>query len=569
MSTSAALKPQRAPLKQKAQPKAQAKPPSRPIRRCWPIPPMPQGGEAYGAWFDAKAADAAIAWIEAYCRHTEAEWYGRPFKLADWQITDVIRPLFGWKRADGTRLIRVFYLEIPRKNGKTELAAAIALCLLLHDGEYGGQGYSMAVDEDQAKIVFAKMAVMISLDEDLSSLADAQKKMIIVPQLLATFRPLSSRPGGKHGFSPSFAIGDEIHQWPDGELHDVVHKGTAARRQPVEILITTAGEPDQGYGAELHEKACAWLNGIFVDPTFHAKIYAADPDDDWQNPKTWARANPNYGISVKPDYLESEVRAAQGNPRKIAAFKRYHLNIWAAQAEAGLDMEAWRKAPSGPLTLNDLKGRRIWAGLDMSSITDLTALAGVLESQTTPGVMDVFAHFWLPKEGLADRIKRDRVPYDKWAAAGYLTLTDGNVVDYDAVKDFICGQGGLAQTANIIKLGIDRWNSTQTSTQLMAENIPVETFGQGFASMSAPSKELERLVLGQLLNHGHHPVLNHHAQCLSFASDPADNLKPVKPDRRRTPKRIDGMVATIMGLGLYLVHKPPPPPITGSLVDTW
>ncbi|MFC7611614.1 terminase large subunit domain-containing protein [Teichococcus aestuarii] len=280
-----------------------------------PPPPMPLGGEQYGAWWDEAAAQAACDFFERYIRHTEAEWAGHAFRLQPWQRDRIVRPIFGWKRADGTRLIRQVWIEVPRKNGKTELAAGLAVLMLLGDAEFGGQIYSMAVDKDQAKIVFSKAGTMISLNPELQRHLEVLKTSIFCPQLSAAFKPLAGGgSGSKHGFSPSGAIGDEVHEWTSGEVADVVHKGTAARRQPLEIYITTAGVAGQGYAWEQHELAVAILAGEVVDPTFLPVIWAAPENADWKLEATWRAANPNYGISVKADYMRKEAEKAARSP---------------------------------------------------------------------------------------------------------------------------------------------------------------------------------------------------------------------------------------------------------------
>ena len=537
---------------------------------------MPQGGEKYGAWFDHDAAEAAVAFFPAYLRHTEAEWWGKPFILEPWQADDIIRPTFGWKRADGTRLIRQVYIEIPRKNGKTELAAGISILALTADGEFGGQAYSMAVNKDQAKLVFTKASTMVALSRELSDAIEVYKTSLYVPELMSSFQPLSATPGSKHGFSPSFAIADELHEWPDGELHDVVHKGTAARRQPLEILITTAGQPGVGYGWELHEYAEAIQKGDIQDPTFLPVIYAASPEDDWTSPATWAKANPNFGISVKEDYLASEVAKAVGKSRKEGDFKRFHLNLWNDQVTGGLPMPQWDAFPWRPVTLETLAGRRCWAGIDLSSTTDLTAIS-LVSPWEEGGGWDVWNRCWVPTKDLEARIRRDRVPYDKWIDEGWLIGTEGDVTDYDAVRALVTGATRhsswdgppLIEVVDLAKLAIDRWNATQISTQLMDDGVDVELFGQGFASMSAPTKELDRLIQAGLFNHGGNPLLRWMASCTVLQADGHDNYKPIKPDRRKSSKRIDGIVATIMGLGCAMASTGQDGPSIYSISELW
>ncbi|MBY3752489.1 terminase large subunit [Azospirillum formosense] len=529
---------------------------------------MPVGGEQYGAWYDHAAAEAAVAFFPTYLRHTEAQWWGQPFHLAPWQAK-IVRTVFGWKRADGTRLIRELYLEVPRKNGKTEFAAGLSILMLIGDGEFGGQVYSAAVDKDQAKIVFNKASVMVGLCEELMQAVEVYKTSLYCPELAASFKPLSAKPGSKHGFSPSGGIYDEIHEWPSGDLQDVVHKGAIARRQPLEVYTTTAGEHGKGYGWEVHERAVAILKGEVIDPTFLPVIFAADPEDDWTDPATWAKANPGYGVSVKADFLKTECANAQGKLRKEADFKRFHLNMWVDQViTTGLPMDKWDACRITPVTLAELAGRPCWGGLDLSTTTDLTALCLVSPKLDGSGY-DVWWRFWLPVSSdrdLRERCKRDRVDFAKWIAEGWIRPTEGNTVDYDVIRAEITGQGEgaeqlgdwtpITEMVDLKELAIDRWNSSQITTQLTNDGVTMVPFGQGYASMSAPSKEFERLIIAGELNHGGNPVARWMATCVAYDTDGRDNIAPVKPDRRGTPKRIDGIVAGTMAVGRAMVAEP-------------
>lgn len=534
---------------------------------------MPCGGERYGAWFDAKTADAAARFFPTYIRHTEAEWWGKPFYLSPYQET-IVRTVFGWKRSDGTRLIRQLYLEVPRKNGKTEFAAGLSLLVIVGDGEYGGQGYFMACGKEQVDdTVFKKVGIMVGLSESLAKDIEIYKTSIYCPKLMASLKPLSSKASTKHGFSPTFALGDELHEWPDGEVHDVVHKGTGARRQPLEVLITTAGEPGVGYGWELHEYAEQILKGEIEDPTFYAVIYAADASDDWTNPKTWAKANPNLGVSIKAEYLESEVSKAIGNSRRIADFKRYHLNVWNEKAVSGVNMEHWDSCPVKPIRLEDLAGRRCIGALDLSATTDLTSLTLVSEWDDGIGY-DFWWHFWMPSAGLKERVRHDRVPYDRWISSGWITGTEGNVVDYDVIRAFISGGAQhdlvegkpVKEIVELEELAIDRWNATQIVNQLTQDGVNVVPYGQGFASMSAPSKEFERIVGSKAMNHGGNPVARWMATNTTFISDGAENIKPVKPDRKKSIKRIDGIVTAIMAIGRSIATQKDKPATPGIMI---
>ena len=518
-------------------------------------------------WFDETAADAAAAFFPRYLRLTTGEWAGRPFELEGWQEQDIIRPLFGWKRKDGTRRYRRCYVWIPRKNGKTELAAGVALLALLADGEMGAQVFSIAADEKQAKIVFDKATAMVGWSAELSKHLTPFKTSIWCADLGASFKPLSGNARGKHGLNMSGLVGDEIHEWRDGDLYTFVHQSSAARRQPLEFLISTAGTRE-GYGWEAWDECVKLLAGEIEDPETLVVIYAADPEADWTNPDTWAAANPNLGVSVKLDYLEAECRAAKESPRKENDFKRYHLNIWTEQAVRWLALDAWdvcghpveTQAPTvlaggvRRVPVNDrwksfeeqLQGRRCFGGLDLSSTTDLTAWVMMFPPEERDGIWTMLTRAFVPEARVAERVRRDRAPYDQWVKSGALITTPGNVVDYEWVKDQIYRD---AEMFGIEAVGIDRFLATQIALQLGEQGVNAQFIGQGFLSMSAPAKELERLVIDGKLDHGGHPAARWCAGNVAIATDPAGNIKPAKD---KSTERIDIIAAAINALGMAL-----------------
>jgi phage terminase large subunit-like protein len=515
-------------------------------------PPAAPNGAPEGCWFDEAEAQTACGFFPDYLRHTEGEWAGKPFRLNGWQ-RELVRTIFGWKKADGTRLIRIVYLEVPRKNGKTEFAAGLALLLLLCDGEKGGQGYAMAADKDQARIAFNKAHTMAGLSPTLENDITRLKTSLFCPELLASFLPISSSPNTKHGFSPSFAIADEIHAWPDGELADVVHKGTAARRQPLEIYITTAGIKGRGFGWEMHDRAVKIRDGLLVDPSFLGVIFAADDGDDWRAEATWVKANPNIGISPKWDYLRAEAARATENPRLENEFKRYHLNLWTEQVTRWLDIELW-DACAGEVPWQELaealKGRPCFAGIDLSSKIDLSALVYAFPPEQEDGLWHVVPRLYLPEARLELGEKRDRLPYGRWAREGVIRATPGNVIDYGYIK------AQLREDARLFRIeeaAFDPWNATQFAVDMQNEGMIMVEFRQGFSSMSEPSKFLEALVIDGRLRHGGHPALREMAKAVSTASDPAGNIKA---DKSKTTLRIDGIVAAIMAIGRAIVATP-------------
>ncbi|WP_084632916.1 terminase large subunit [Pleomorphomonas oryzae] len=520
-------------------------------------------------WFDEAAAEAAVRFFPEHLCFTAGEWSGQPFELEDWQADDIIRPLFGWKRPDGTRQYRRCYVWIARKNGKTELAAGIALLMLLGDGEPGGQVYAIATDEPQARIVFDKTVTMVGKSPTLSNDLTCLKPSIYCPALNASFKPLSGRPTGKHGFNASGLVGDEIHEWPNGDLYTFVHDSESARRQPLEFLISTAGQRG-GYGEEIWDECVKIRDGVIDDPETLVIIYAADPDDDWTLETTWRKANPNLGVSTKLDAMESAARRARQLPRLENDFKRYRLNIWTEQAVRWLPIDAvddegnrfgWDHC-IGPTSWRELEekliGKRCFGGLDLSAVIDLSSLVWWFPVQDGLDVPVVVPRFFKPEMLIKEHGRRDKLPYEQWVRDGALIATPGNVVDYEYVRRQILADGekfkiafaGSGATADNEKsIAIDRWNAIETAVRLTDEGLAVALFGQGYASMSAPSKELERLVMSNGFHHGGHPMLRRHAQVVAIESDPAGNIKPAK---NKSAERIDGIVAGVMAIGIAL-----------------
>lgn len=499
-------------------------------------------------WYDEIDAEEAVAFFPRYLRLTDAEWAGRPFALEGWQADDIIRPLFGWKRKDGTRRYRRVIVWIPRKNGKTELAAGVSLMALMVDGEMGGQVYSIAADKAQARLVFDKATMMVGYSPDLAKHLECYKPSIYCAELQASFKPLSGRPQGKHGLSASGLIGDEVHEWTSGDLYTFVHQSSAARRQPIEFLISTAGNRT-GYGWELWDYCQKVLAGEIDDPDTLIVVYAADPDDDWKDPKTWAKANPNLNISVKLDYLEAECRKAQESPRLENDFKRYHLNIWTEQAVRWLPMDKW-----GPVTdrwadpefEEELEGEDCYGGVDLSSTTDLTTYTLWFPPKGKRTKWRKLTRVFVPEDMIQIRVKRDRQPYDQWKKIGALIATPGNVVDYDFVKASILRD---AERFRMLALGLDPFLAKQIAVQLQGEGLNAIFIRQGFLSLSAPSKELERLVLSEMIDHGGHPIARWCASNVAVATDAAGNIKP---DKSKSTERIDVIAADVNALGMAL-----------------
>jgi phage terminase large subunit-like protein len=500
--------------------------------------------------FDVATAEKACGFFPRFLRHSRGKMAGKPFELEPWQA-NVVRLIFGWKwKATGLRVVRRVYLFIARKNGKSTFAAGLALLLLLADGERGGEVYSAAADRDQAAIVYKEAAAMVAASEDLSRVTETFKFSIICSQLGSTYKVLSADAERKHGLNPSAVIFDELHTQPKRDLFDVLHTAVGARAQPLEAYATTAGHDRHSICWEVHTYAVQVRDGYVDDPTFLPILFTAEEGDDWKDPKTWAKANPCLGTAIQLDYLARECLHAQQVPAYENTFRRLHLNQWTEQATRWLPMDAWDEG-AGEVDAESLAGRRCYAGLDLSTTTDISALVLVFPPDEDDPNYRVLAYFWVPEESMRQRASRDGVPYEEWHRRGLIQATEGNVVDYDVIRARI---NELGQTYNIAEIAVDRWNSTQMQTQLAGDGFTVVPFGQGFASMSAPSKELEKIVVGRQLRHGGHAVLRWMAANVAIEMDPAGNIKPTKS---KSSGRIDGIVGTVMGLGRAMVRGAP------------
>jgi phage terminase large subunit-like protein len=497
-------------------------------------------------WFDDRAADLACAFFEKYLVHVKGEWAGKPFTLEPWQRDGIIRPLFGWKRRDSakpeecSRRYRTAYIFVPRKCGKSTIAAGIALYLLFADHESGAEVYSAAADREQAGIVFEVAKQMVSANPSLSKRAEAFKRAITIPSTGSTYKVLSADAYTKHGLNAHGIVFDELHAQPSRELWDTLTTSTGARRQPLVVAITTAGYDRNSICWELHSYAKRVADGSIDDPSFLPVLYGLEDDDDWTLPENWAKANPSLGVSLKPDYLHQEFKKAKEIPAYANTFRRLHLNQWTEQESRWISSELWDSC-DGVVDQSRLQGRTCYAGLDLSSTTDITAL--VLLFPGSDGTYDVLPYFWIPSENIGKRERKDRVPYAEWTRQGYVYTTPGNVVDYDFIRAKI---KELSERFRIAEVVIDRWNATHLSTQLMGDGFTVVPWGQGFSSQSTPTKELMNLLLAGRVRHGGNPVLRWMASNVAVEEDAAGNLKP---SRRRSSERIDGIVALINAMG--------------------
>lgn len=508
-------------------------------------------------WFDQDAADRAVEFFSTFLKHTKGEHAGQLFKLLPWQENEVVRPLFGWKRADGTRKYRRAYVEVPRKCGKSHLAAGVGLLLTFVDGEPGAEIYSAAADREQAAIVFEAAKSMVEESPELMGRAQIYRRSIVVGATRSSYKVLSADVKTKHGLNAHGIIFDELHTQPNRDLWDVLTTSTGSRKQPLTFAITTAGYDKNSICWEIHDYAIKCLEGTIVDEEFLPVIYSAPDGADWSDPEVWEQANPSLGVTVSREYLEAECNRAKETPGYVNTFRRLFLNQWTESSSRWLDLEAWTEGGE-PFDPAELEGQVCWGGLDLSTTTDLSAFVLVFPRKiTNPSVMEgigglagselndgfnVVAKFWMPEENIALRVRRDRVPYDVWVREGWIEATEGNVIDYHVIRERI---KELSSLYRIQDMGFDPWNATGLVNDLMEDGANMVEVRQGYASLSGPSKELEKLVASRRLWHGGNPVLTWCAANVVVQQDPTGNLKPSKD---KSTERIDGIVALVMAL---------------------
>ena len=492
--------------------------------------------------YDKEAADYAVGFIECLC-HTKGTWAGKPFELIDWQ-EQIIRDVFGTIKPNGYRQFNTAYIEIPKKQGKSELAAAVALLLTCGDGEERAEVYGCAADRNQAKIVFDVAVDMVRLCPALAKrvkIQESQKRLTYLPTN-SFYQVLSADVANKHGFNTHGVIFDELHTQPNRKLFDVMTKGSGdARMQPLYFLITTAGTDTQSICYETHQKALDIIDGRKHDSTFYPVIYSASEDEDWTDPKVWKKANPSLGITVGIDKVKAACESAKQNPGEENSFRQLRLNQWVKQAVRWMPMDKW-DACSFAVDPESLEGRVCYGGLDLSSTTDITAFVLVFPPEDEDDKYVILPFFWIPEDNIDLRVRRDHVMYDLWERQGYLQTTEGNVVHYGYIEKFI---EDLGTRYNIREIAFDRWGAVQMVQNLECMGFTVIPFGQGFKDMSPPTKELMKLTLEQKLAHGGHPVLRWMMDNIFIRTDPAGNIKA---DKEKSTEKIDGAIATIMAL---------------------
>lgn len=493
--------------------------------------------------FDADTATRYEQFIEGYCTHVKGHLRGQRIRLETWQKA-VIWNLFGWQRPDGTRRYREALLFVPRKNAKTTLSAAMALAVMYLDSEGGMDCYSTAADWEQAHLCFDILSGMVKQDGALASKAQIFKDSVVVGGD-RSYKVLTSKAGTKHGTNPHLVVNDELHAQKDGELTDAMETGMGARRQPLLIHATTSDyERPNSVCNQKYDYACKVRDGVIDDPTFLPIVYEATRDDDWTDERIWELANPNIDVSVSRDYLRRQCNKAKETPSYENTFKRLHLNIRTEQAERWLQLSVWDQCQVTRPSDAELATAPCWSGLDLANKRDISAWVRVYQLERGgEAVYWLEPMFWVPRDSAAMRDRADRVPYTAWARDGYLRLTDGETTDYGAIRRDV---NEAAATTMLQELAFDPWNAQHLAQQLGGEDgVPCVEFQQSIRNFNEPTKEFERRLMNRTLLHDGHPVLRWMASNVVTWTDSNNNLRP---DKKRSSEKIDGIVAAIMGL---------------------
>lgn len=499
--------------------------------------------------YDKKKADKAVNFIEQLC-HTKSKWAGHRFWLLPWQ-EQIIRDIFGIVKEDGNRQFRTAFVEIPKKQGKSELAAAVALYLLYADGEASPEVYGAASDRQQASIVFDVARRMVEQNKALlkrSKIMTAQKRLVSYPNA-GYYQVLSAEVNTKHGLNVSGLVFDELHSLPTRALYDVLTKGASdARTNPLAFIITTAGTDRNSIGFEVHTKAKDILEERRVDPTFYPVIYGIGDEDDWSDEENWYKANPSLGVTVPVERMRDAFNDAKENPAEENLFRQLRLDQWVASTVRWIPEHIYELG-SLPIDMKSLEGRDCYGGLDLSSSGDITAFVLCFPPRNSEEKYILLPFMWVPEDTIPLRVRRASVPYDVWVQQGYLLATEGNVIDYGFIEHFI---DELGKKYHILEIAFDRWGAVEMVQHLEGENFTVVPFGQGYQSMSPPTKAFYELLMKGDIIHGGHPVLKWMAGNVVVDTDPAGNIKPTKA---KSAEKIDGIVAAIMALDRCIRHE--------------
>lgn len=492
-------------------------------------------------------AQRAVDVCEQILVHTKSRWSSKPFLLEPWQKDEIIVPLFGrvvWNEqySEWVRQYRIAWIELARKNGKSELCAAIALILLVADDEDGAEIYGCAKDRDQASKVFDVAARMVELSPILNDRLKLyrQRKRIVDEKTGSYYEIVASDVAGNEGHNPHGVIFDEVHTQPNDGLWNVMRTAMGARTQPLMVAATTAGNDPTSFCAAEHAYCEKVAEDPSIDPARFVFLRNTPKDADWEDEQNWYYANPALGSFLSLEDLRNEAREAKLAPARQNMFRQYRLNQWVQQASRWIDLGSWDESGKKFVPSRSTGRPQCWAGLDLASSTDIAALALCF-----PEDDDYYRfewRYWFPEDKLRSLDERTASAASVWVKEGWLTVTEGNVIDYTAIIGEI---QRLMDRYQIEEIGYDRWGMTQLAQDLQNLDLTVLQINQSWGSMSPPSKEFERLILEGKIVHGGNPVTRWMIDNVVVRIDPAGNIRP---DKERSHEKIDGVVAAIMAL---------------------
>ena len=511
-----------------------------------------------GIYFDEKDGLRAIEFSK-FVNHTKGEWGGRKLELEPWQaFCDYV--IFGWKNNDGTRRFNYAYIEVARKNGKSTWAAKNGIYFLDADNESAAEIYCFATKEDQAKkTIFAEAKNMVKKSSFLSKRLFTYTKSIFSEITLSSFQPLGSDSDTQDGLNTHAGICDEYHAHKTDGMYNVIKSSMGSRLNPMMWTITTAGFNIESPCYHERETCIKILEGIIEQDNKFAIIYTLDEGDNWQDQKNWIKANPNFGVSVYPKYLQNEYKDSINNPTRKNNFKTKHLNIWVKQTEDFISDEDWMKCAfskeQSSIFWNKCKGRICHGGLDIAKRVDLNAFS-LLFTDKIP--FDLYTWFWIPESKVEEN--KDKVNYEKWSNEGWIKIMKGNTVNMEELALNILN---IIRQVNIFKFQKDNemihsigcdpaYMELGVTKKLGDEGIKMNAFRQGFISMGPPTAEFEAHILEKKINHNGNPVLRWNNSNVVIRRDPAGNMKV---DKEKSSEKVDGIVSSIMALGEYLTFK--------------
>jgi phage terminase large subunit-like protein len=520
-------------------------------------------GAKRGLVFDRKAAQHVIDFFPDCLVHTEGEYCDRPFVLEPHQQAK-FWILYGWKwAATGYRRFKFAYNEVGRGNGKSAEASGLCVYELFAFGEPGAQVYSASTDKKTARLVFDTASLMIQKSDWLRERILISRDNLSIPGTASKFEPCASEDSNLMGLRPSFICLDELHAHRSAGVWDVFTSAMGKRRQPLLYAITNSGWDRNSVCWKQREYAIKVLQGIIPDDTWFGWICGLDEKDiedplGWENERNWIKANPSLGSIVKIDDMRQQAQKAKEDPSSLNSYLRFRLSVWTSADTAWMPMDKWDSC-ARPIDFATLKGRPCYGGLDLSTTTDISAFVLVFPPSGDDPLWYVLPKMFLPEDAIEQRSKRDRVPYDVWAKQGHFMLTPGNIIDYDFIRAAI---HELAERYDIREIAFDRWNSSQLVTQLTSDGFVMVKFGQGYESMSAPTKRLLELVLTGELAHDGQQAFRWTASNVRCTPDPAGN---VKMDKGKSREKIDPMVALDMAMGRAIVNLPQP----AAAIEVW